>query len=192
MSKRKRGGSGGSVTGGTGDVKPQYMTLGGAIAAAVDDYRIDVFQVPVVRPRAQGESATIMEILSLDWYLDPRDLLESSTTHFGYLASNTPRTSGDTATLATMSEDLGDPRNVGCAIRSANITTSGITLYTMPIHIDLTDDNGNGFLWANDTITMVKGAIADTTVSETICKLKYRWVNVGLIEYLGIVQTQSS
>jgi len=189
----KRGrNDGGSKTGGTGDVKPQYMTMSTAIAGAVDDYRVDVFHIPVVRPTSTGDSATIMEMLSIDWYLGIRDVADPTSTHFAFITPNSVRSSGDTSTIATASEDLQDPRTVAFALRQQNQTTSGSTTMNMPVTIDLTDQNGNGVLWAADTITVVKGAISDTTVSETIAKLKYRWVRVGLIEYLGIVQQQQS
>jgi len=189
----KRGRSdGGSKTGGTGDVKPQYMTMATAVAGAVDDYRIDVFQIPIVRPSSSNNAATIMEMLSIDWYLGVRDVADPTSTHFAFITPNTVRSSGDTSTIATAAEDLADPRTSAFALRQQNQTTSGSTTMNLPIHVDLTDNNGNGMLWAADTITVVKGAISDTTVSETVAKLKYRWVRVGLIEYLGIISQQQS
>jgi len=190
--KRQRMNDGGSKTGGTGDVKPQFMTLAGAVVGAVDDYRVDVFQIPIVRPSAANNKAVIMEMLSLDYYPGIRDVADPTSTHFAFISSNTVRASGDTSTIATAAEDASDPRTVGFVLRQANLTTSGSTVLSMPMHVDLTDNNGNGMLWAADTVTLVSGAISDTTVSETIAKLKYRWVSVGLIEYLGIVAQQQS
>lgn len=192
MNKRKRGEKGGSYTGGTGDVKPQYMTLAGGITGAVDDYRVDDFNVPIIRPGAAGDDATIMEILSLDWYLRMEDQADAAVFHAGFLCPNTNRSSGDTVTLASMVVDLADPRTFGYAFESRNLQTSGAFAAQLPIHIDLTDNNGNGMLWAGDKITMVASGLNETSASSTICKLKYRFVKVKLIEYLGIVQQQQS
>lgn len=191
--KRGRGStklSGGSATGGTGDVKPQYMTLNGAIPAAVDDYMVDVFSIPVVRPGSTGDNATIMEILSLDWYLNLNNLGDAAGVQHAFITPNPARTSGDTCTVASISEDAVDPRTQGLAILDTTLTTSGSTTVQYPIHIDMTDGNGNGNLWALDTITMVAGQVNNAVAGRTVCKLKYRWVRVGLIEYLGIVQQQ--
>jgi len=190
--KRGRKSSGGSDTGGTGDIKPQFMTMAGAVAGAVDDYRVDVFQIPVVRPRGKNESATIMEMLSLDWYLSVENIGDAAFTEAAFLTQNTARTSGDTATVGSFAADVGDPRTLGMVILNQTLTTSGSMSQVYPIHVDLTDSNGNGILWGNDTITMVSGAVANATAGATICKLKYRWVNVGLVEFLGIVQSQSA
>lgn len=180
------------MTGGTGDVKPQFMTMAGAIAGAVDDYRVDVFQIPVVRPRGENESATIMEMLSLDYYLSVENIGDAAFTAAAFLTQNTSRTSGDTATVGSFGQDVADPRTIGMVILNMTLTTSGSASTYYPVHVDLTDSNGNGILWANDTITLVSGNVANAAAGATIVKLKYRWVNVGLVEYLGIVQQQSS
>jgi len=188
----KRKSSGGSVTGGTNDIKPQFMTLAGATAGAVDDYRVDVFQIPVVRPRGKGESATIMEMLSVDWYLSMQNASDTAYLEWAFLTSNTVRTSGDTASAGSMAEDIADPRTFALGATNVSLTTSGSSATLFPLHIDLTDSNGNGILWGSDTITLVSAAVNNGAAGATTAKLKYRWVNVGLIEYLGIVQQQTN
>lgn len=70
MSKRKRD----SLTGGTGDVKPQILTLASQLPAALNDYTVNQHLLPI--PRFSGEpknTATVFEILAVDWYIGEED-----------------------------------------------------------------------------------------------------------------------
>jgi len=63
-----------------------------------------------------------------------------------------------------------------------------------PIHIDLTDQNGNGMLIATQTIVVNGGNTSGTaaTARTYTAKVLYRLIEVGIEEYVGIVQAQSS
>jgi len=69
--KRRRE-SGGSVTGGTGDIKPQIMTIYTGLNSA-NNYITASFVVPVIRPQGNRNKPVIMEILWIDWYLGIED-----------------------------------------------------------------------------------------------------------------------
>lgn len=181
---------GGSKTGGTGDVKPQIMTLSTGNVGAADDYVVNQLQLPVPRFGAQKNRATIFELLWVDWYVSPQDQVDQTATHWAFLSTAVTRADADTATLATLQEDLEEPRNFAIAITQNAMTTSGSFNRTMPIHMPLTDQNGNGVLVATDRIVAVQGSTSDTTVSGSIAKVGYRLVNVGVEEYVGIVQSQ--
>ncbi len=61
-----------------------------------------------------------------------------------------------------------------------------------PIHVDLTDSNGRGILVATQTI-IVHGANTSGTAATNrtyTAKCGYRLVEVGIKEYVGIVQSQ--
>lgn len=190
--KRGRGEKGGSYTGGTGDIKPQYWSLAGGTQGAVDQYRVDDFTVPIVRPGSAGNNATIMEMLELEWYPIVGNQADPAVHHFAFLSANTNRSTGDASTLATAIVDLADPRTFGFVMQTRNVSTNGGFASDLPVKIDLTDQNGNGMLWAGDKITLVTGGVNQAVVGATICKVKYRFVKVSLIEYLGIVQSQQS
>lgn len=187
--KRQRT-SGGSVTGGTGDIKPQIFTISTGTSAAVDDYTVTTFVLPVPRFGTMKTKATIFEILRVDWYLDPQDLPDTSALHFGFLTTSTNRTTGETATAVSNMVDFGDPRSFACIIRRSVLATNGSFSVQMPNSVNLTDDNGNGMLIATDRITIVTAGVGDTTVSDSVAKIYYRMVNVGIAEYVGIVQSQ--
>lgn len=187
--KRQRT-SGGSVTGGTGDVKPQIFTLDSGLAGDVDDYVTNSTVLPVPRFGTMKTKATVFEILSVDWYIGLGDLGDITATHWGYLNTIPLHADGDTSTEASLVNDLLDPRTFACAVTKNNTSTNGATRLRFPIQIDLTDSNGNGILVATDRLTVTGGSVGGTAAAQYICKVKYRLVNIGISEYVGIVQSQ--
>lgn len=187
----KRGRSGGSVTGGTGDVKPQQLTLTTGTAGAVDDYVTALLPLPVPRFGSQGkDQATIFEILWVDWYVGLEDATDVASSIWAFLNTATTRSDGETSTTATLLADVLDPRSFAVFIRNKFLTTSGQGIQDYPFHMDMTDNNGNGYLVATDRLAITCGAAANTAAISAMAKVAYRLVNVGLTEYIGIVQSQ--
>lgn len=186
--KRSRGG--GSITGGTGDVKPQIITLTTGFPTTVATYSVNKTTLPVPRFGSQKNMSTITEILWVDWYIQMEGLQDAATTGWAFLSTTLSRSDGDTATLASLVLDLEDPRTFALAMVDKNLTTSGATAVIYPIHIDLTDNNGNGLLIAVDSLVAIQGNVANATNATAVAKIGYRLVNVGLDEYIGIVQSQ--
>ena len=60
----------------------------------------------------------------------------------------------------------------------------------MPIHIDTSDGQGNGILVATDRIVLITGDVGGAIVGTTACKILYKTIEVGIQEYVGIVQSQ--
>lgn len=191
MAKRARQ-SGGSVTGGTGDIKPQILTLSSGVATLVSDYVVRQNSLPVPRFGSSKTKATIMEILSVDWYLNLEDIQDATHTNFGYLTTNTQRTNQETVTTTTMREDAENSRTFAMAVIHRGFVTSGMSIIAFPISIDMTDSNGNGLLIATDQLFVVGGNINGTVGGSYIAKIKYRLVMVGITEYVGIVQSQQA
>lgn len=189
MSKRARGGS---VTGGTGDIKPQILTMSTGIAGAVDDYVTAEVLLPVPRFGAMKTKATITEILWVDWYPNIRNLSAGqSYMDVAYLSTTSQRSDGDTSTHALLQTDIGDPTVFAVVVMNREFLTSGIGDVVWPLHVDLTDGNGNGMLVATDRIFITGGNVGGATAGAYIAKMGYRMVNVGITEYIGIVQSQS-
>ena len=182
--------SGGSVTGGTGDVKPQILTLDSGTAGAINDYQINKIALPVPRFGAMKTKATIFEILYVDWYMGIEDLADHENTKCAYLTTSTTRTNGTTVTFNTMATDVTDPKTFAFVLRDQTLETSGAGEVKMPIRVDLTDSNGNGHLVATDQLVVVFADLAGSIVSSAVAKVGYRLVNVGIQEYVGIVQSQ--
>jgi hypothetical protein len=162
-----------------------------ATPAAGDDYIVQQITLPVVRP-SSGQNATIMEFLSIDYYPNIANQADNNCAYAMFLASNVDRSSGDTPTPATIAQDIADPRTIAPIFHYNVFTTSGAWATDLPIHFDFTDNNGNGMLYASDQLFLVSASIGDAVQGHSVAKLKYRFVTVGLIEYIGIVQQQQS
>lgn len=180
---------GGSVTGGTGDVKPQYMTIVVPAAGAINDYQVALFPLPRLI-LGHVDTATVMEILSVDWYIAMADSTDASAANFAFLSTRAIRSAGDTSTTATFEADMADPGTFAGVFLVQEFVTTGGKAWTMPIHVDLTDNNGNGVLVAVDAIFATSGSVNNTAITTAIAKVLYRMVNVGITEYVGIVQSQ--
>ena len=182
--------SGGSLTGGTGDVKPQIITLDTGTANAVTEYVVNRVGLPVPRFGTLKTKATIMEILSVGWYVNIENDSDQTTQDYCYLTTSTTRITGDTGSLAASALDVTDPKAFAFVFSGRILLTSGVSMTQYPINIDLTDQNGNGMLIATDQLFVVGANIGGGTAGSYVAKVKYRLVNVGITEYVGIVQSQ--
>ncbi len=182
---------GGSVTGGTGDIKPQYFTVSTNAIGAPDDYATVAAVTPIPRFGTTRNRSTVMEVLKVEWLLNLADDGDSAQHNVGFLSTAQIRANADTCTLATIGADMGNARVFGLVIRSKHLATSGAHNQTWPIVIDMTDANGNGVLVATDRIHITGGNVAGTAATGIFtAKILYRLVNIGINEYVGIVQGQ--
>jgi len=187
--KRARG-SNGSFTGGTGDIKPQILTIQTGIPAAINDYQVSQTALPVPRFGTQKNKTTIIEILKVYWYLQIEDMADTNNQYIGFLTTSSTRSSGDTCTVVSIGVDLLDPLSFATVVQNRLLDTEGAATTVMPITVDLTDNNGNGFLVGTDKLFVVGGAVGNSAASNTVAKILYRLVNVGITEYVGIIQSQ--
>ncbi len=184
--------SGGSVTGGTGDIKPQVFTMDTGTQGAANDYVVNQISLPVPRFGTLKTKATIMEILSVDWYLNIENAADSISSAFAFLTTSTLRTDGETSTLLTAAADVSEPRTFAFALQESVLGTQGAFSRTFPVHLNLSDNNGNGILVATDKLFVVGAGVGEATTGSFIAKVLYRLVNVGITEYVGIVQSQQA
>lgn len=181
----------GSLTGGTGDVNPQWFTT--ATQAIGSTYADTGTTIPRER-LPYGSRSQVMEILKVQ-------LIFSSTTTFTQTAATAESariyltTSSFGATEPTTSQQAGkviaikriDLLSVAAA-PAASFQMIG--LYDM---IDLTDSAGHGLLVATDQVFtgMIQTSAAIPFAAGGVAwRIMYRWKNVGLQEYIGIVQSQ--
>jgi len=185
-----KGGNMQMLTGGTGDVNPQFLSvrIGQSLRNTVV---VSNFICPVARTKQMGNRVTVMEILKI-WlsfhgppeiglttashnmttygaiYIGDQDHLRSFE-HWSVLAQTYIR---------TMSRIVAD-------------STYGFE-QEMPYYHDLTDGAGHGVLVATDTMTIIISTSGYEVDVLNACEAKilYRFKNVGLTEYLGIVQSQ--
>lgn len=166
------------LTGGTGDVNPQYLTVV-APQSGADTTTTTQVALPIQRlPNAAR--AQVMELLKIYYTIGstPTEVdnfveVTLSTTSFGTTATN-----------------FGEPRVFSTYRRVVAITTSGQIVYQEPFVQDLTDGAGHGILVATDSIFVQ--IVSATTGATNIARIKimYRMKNVSLAEYIGVVQSQ--
>jgi len=177
-----------SLTGGTGDVNPQWFNLFSTNNPGTS-YTETGFPVPVQR-LPESNRAQVMEILKVEWGLGAQTNIIALTAAAFFSAYVTTRSFGT-------AEPLGTQQN-GTVIAKWNLnyyfgTAVGATqTLQTPYVVDLTDGQGHGLLVATDNVYLgyLQTAAAEPISGTFTCRLLFRWKNIGLPEYIGIVQSQ--
>jgi hypothetical protein len=86
---------------------------------------------------------------------------------------------------------LADPRSLSQQYTVTNVFTAASAINFDAYFLDeLTDGAGHGLLLATDTIYLAMYSANKVTADNYVVKLAYRWKEVSLVEYIGIVQSQ--
>lgn len=182
--------SGGSVTGGTGDIKPQILTATTPIPGGADDYSSVEVLVPRMIIQTTGQ-ANVMEVLKVWFYIGIRDFADTTKTSGAFLNTRQTRITSEATNISEVMSDVANPSTFASVYYQSVITTSGNTRIVNPFVVDLTDNNGNGILIATDRFFFTSFDVSGTTAQEATVKILYRMVNIDIYEYVGIVQSQS-
>lgn len=186
MPKRVRGDA---LTGGTGDVNPQLMH-GRVTQSGADATTTQAFNVPIARlPQAGEDSALILEILKI-WVDFPQGFngTNAAETTFARAAAFS------TVSFSTTPADFNEP-TVFAIVKQAKrqavpAAPNIIDIYSPIIEYDCTDGAGHGLLIGTDQIFVQAQSTATTDTNVIDWKILYRIKRVGLLEYIGIVQSQ--
>ncbi len=165
------------------------MTVGLVPGSGVDDYSATEFAIPRIIMGAR-DSATVMEVLKVWFYVGLEDLGDHTFVSVGALSTTVLRAQDATVNAANVFANALFPTTFAYAVQNNQFLTSGGLSHDMPMTVDLTDNNGNGVLIATDKIFVTCGMLGNTNVSAHCVKILYRMVNVGITEYVGIVQSQ--
>lgn len=189
-----------ALTGGTLDVNPQWWTLGKLKQTAPNSIITEAILVPVNRyPQGKSGRVNVIEVLKVMWetYVYPL-WVDNGQVHLA----------GVTATLSTRNPGgnypvMEDPSVIDFVVKdwytSGSAGTATQTAATTwvdeePIIHDLTDGAGHGLLIASDQIylTLATNGMSNEAnlLGEVKCKILYRYKQVSLTEYIGIVQSQ--
>lgn len=175
-----------TLTGGSGDVNPQLMTV--VLNQTTTNYTEVQINTPVTRLGSSKTKATIIEVLKVYFDLPSQPAIAAALTSYiaqFQLSTNslTTYTPADPAVFAFAS------------IENRAAFTAGGTMgaiYQDPAVMDLTDGAGHGLLIATDKIFYsLTTTNYSTGVGVMTCKILYRFKEVGLTEYIGIVQSQT-
>lgn len=176
-----------SLTGGTGDVNPQWLSFN-AVESGADTTTTASQTLPVQRLPTSGR-AQVMEVLKVLFNFTPFPATASATELVRYM-----QCAISTVSFSTTLTNLGEPRVfAGWKVQeNAAFTAAGTyaTIYPTTHVLDCTDGTGHGVLVATDNI-YAQIASGNTSATNT-CNIKilYRWKDVPLAEYIGIVQGQ--
>lgn len=189
MSRKRHAGD--QLTGGTGDVNPQYLS-GQLILSAANIATEVVLFTPIVRIGPQtGGKTTIMELLKL--WVDMPSIDAENPAAQGRIMQFSMSTSSSGATPAIMLIS-----NAHCLAGVAHATRNAFTAAgsamleskAEPAVWDFTDGAGHGILVATDNLFIQGKTTNQTGISQFEWKLMYRFKSVSLVEYIGIVQSQ--
>lgn len=181
-----------SLTGGTGDVNPQYLS-GSVTLSAANTATETVISAPIVRVGpATKDTAIIMELIKLYVDFPPVDTTAATATAYSVILSFSSQSQGATPTPTVLS-------NPQCLARLEHDTrfaftaagTGNLNEQVVPVVWDFTDGDGHGILYASDNLYF-QGLTGNFNAAVTITfKLLYRFKRVSLVEYIGLVQSQS-
>lgn len=169
-----------SLTGGTGDVNPNWFKIT-VTQSAADTFTQSTNPLPVQRLSGGPgrKRAMIMEILKIAFYQTSAQAEVDSIVQ---------------AFLTTKSYSAQPPDTDGpiiARVRTANaITTSGSFNPVWPITVDLTDGAGHGMVVASDNLYLSCASTSSGIANTMVAYILYRWKNVGLEEYIGVAQSQ--
>ena len=186
--KRARANSS-DLTGGTGDVNPQYLSDNAAQSAA-DTTTSTQVSLPIQRIAANApQQAVVMEVLRVFAQFPPMSVLAA-------VGETTDRMalSFSTRNFDTTANSIGDPSVFAFmrTFRTGAFTAGGTYGYQeSAMHTwECTDGAGHGILIATDSIFVQVQSTTTGNTNTIPWKILYRWKRVSLAEYIGIVQSQ--
>lgn len=171
------------LTGGSKDVNPQTMVVQ-VTQSGVDVPTGQGIALPIPRlPIAKGRSLVI-ELLGVTFITAQFPTIAASNIIAPILTTN-----GTTPT--TLVQAYTDPKVLAIWSRAINFSSAASVFETEQTkYIDLTDNAGHGILVATDQIYLVGLSLTTGVANVFIARLEYRFKDVALEEYIGIVQSQ--
>lgn len=165
----------------TFDMKPQFYNAYVTLSAA-NTYTQAVLQMPI-NPAAtvSGGKVRVMEILKVLFDMQFDTLAEDGFVgvQLTYQSQTAILSAGDT-------QKYLDRYSHG-----TQLITSGAVMDVVPIYHDLSDGAGNGILVATPQLFLGAVSIGQSGAMSAGVKLLYRYVDIPIEEYVGIVSSQS-
>lgn len=165
------------LTGGTGDVNPQLLNVLVTQTAADANTEGEV-ALPIPRYNAKSGRSIVLEILRISCIIS--DMADPAADAFVscFLKTRTGALITDPECFATFSWDYLFTSAVGFAYHDRRRD------------VDLSDGAGHGYLVATDSIFASCNSAATGLTNAANFKILYRYKEVSLAEYIGIVQSQ--
>lgn len=183
MAKRARD----QLTGGSNDVNPQEFIIVGTQTGA-DVTTVTQQPLPIPRLPTRPGFNLVIEILSVQMYW-LNALIPTAGTAQTLLVNLTTNPNA----LATILQHLSDTRSIARWFLQSGLLAGGTSVtfkVENDITFDLTDQAGHGILVATDNLFLQVASITTGQANQCVCRFQYRWKEVSLTEYIGIVQSQ--
>lgn len=168
------------LTGGTGDVNPQLLNL--TVTQAGVDVTTTLEQpLPIPRIGIKKGRSIVVEILWIQFNFADYVFVAGINTSYTALLS----TSATAATVA-------DPRTFAVQDLDLSVSAAPVSrdLYSRTWRQHFDDGAGHGFLVATDSIFLTLTTVLTAVVNAVNAKIAYRFKEVNLEEYIGIVAGQ--
>lgn len=186
-----------ALTGGTGDVNPQWFRFSADQSLVVDSIIAQTQNTPLAAfNNVPGNKAVVMEVLKFVTSHSPiygnlTSSAQSQTWRSGIFAGNRPTTD--------LNLGWGAPTVIGFHNEFGGTPSTGNTQqYDVQgsYVVDLTDGAGHGVLLAANQVTWLwvetTAGGATLTTSDKSAAFLYRFKEVSLQEYMGIIQSQQT
>ena len=182
MPKRRR-----AVTGSrTKDDFPNFMS--GSIVVpgnAISNLVTVRIQTPIPRLKVQGNRATVMELLWMDWTTEggfPDGI--NNEIQISFTIGSPPDNEGQVTWSNPLTFAFGKYFSNAAAASSANGYPP-----IQPFRYTLESNDGYGYLLASDAFNATGSTVFIQTATQIRWKLFYRFVDIPLNEFIGIVQS---
>lgn len=171
------------LTGGSGDVNMQSVLFPLVTQTAADTTTIRSLQLPIPRLPTRPGYNLVLEVLSAEFSFILAGVAAAVQSIYAYVA-----TTGETPPNITQA--LLGTRVICDAWFQFVFAAGGSGDLPTEKDVQLTDQAGHGRLIASDTIFLGLMSTNTAAANNVVCKLWYRWKEVTLTEYIGIVQSQ--
>lgn len=176
------------LSGGVGDVNPQQQTFPELSMTSNDTNISESFPNPVIRYPVQRGKAMVLEILKVMFFLNNFETVASENVYYNWALSTSSSVfdSGGTGIGFAV-----DPKVFAQYSIQAQEGSAATTGFFKPLKwIDLTDGAGHGVLVATDSMFFAISSANTGLKMNAACKILYRFKEVPLEAYIGIVQSQ--
>jgi len=172
-----------TLTGGTGDVNPQMMKVQ-TLQSAADTRAVTTVQMPIPRLPTRAGRSIVVEILWIQYYWMNAASTAATNTSIVASVESSEVPAGEINTIR-------DPHTLSAWRYCCNTLTNASSQFYQPMwEDDLTDGSGHGVLSATDTLRFDVQSTATGQANNVIFYMGYRFKEVALTEYIGIVQSQ--
>lgn len=149
--------------------------------------------IPIQRLRSAGKSQ-VLEILKVEWGTGSGEVASLAATNQTMAAYLTTRSFGTTEPTSVQQTGVIIDKFKVTNATLGTATAGSQMIWDTEVRHDISDGVGHGILVATDSVIVGFVATSNATplVGNLTCRMLYRWKNVSLAEYIGIVQSQQA